>query len=48
MGKFINDFAGAVYDSFKFLFKSSCYLLAGMFIVGVPLYLVALIFSMFH
>ena len=45
---FIDDLAGAIYDFFKFVFTSMCYLLAGMLIVGVPLYLIALAFKMFN
>lgn len=46
MTRFINDLAGAIYDFFKFIFTSICYLIAGMLIVGVPLYLIALVFNM--
>ena len=48
MASFFDDLAGAIYDFFKFIFICICYLVAGMFIVGVPLYLIALVFSMFH
>lgn len=47
MGRFIDDLAGAIQDFFKFIFTCFCYLLAGMLIVGVPLYLIALLFSLF-
>ena len=40
MASFIYDLAGA--DYFKFIFTSICYL------VGVPLYLIALVFIMLH
>jgi RNA-directed DNA polymerase len=48
MARFIDDLAGAIYDFFKFIFKCICYLLAGMLIVGIPLYLIALAFKTFH
>ena len=43
MGSFIDVLAGAIYDFFKFIITSICYLVAGMLIVGVPLYLIALV-----
>lgn len=46
--RFIDDLVGAIYDFFKFIFTSICYLLDGMLIVGVPHYLIALIFNMFN
>jgi hypothetical protein len=48
MRNFINDLVGGIYDFFKFVFTSMCYLLAGMLIVGVPLYLIAVAFKMFN
>lgn len=48
MAKFIDDLAGAIYDFFKFIFTSICYLVAGMVIAGFPLYLIALVFSMLN
>ncbi|MEH7523406.1 hypothetical protein V7149_08985 [Bacillus sp. JJ1503] len=45
MARFIDDVAGAIYDVCKFIFTSICYLLAGMLMVGVPLYLFALVFK---
>ena len=48
MGSFIDDLAGAIYDVLKFIIKSICYILAGMLIVGVPLYLIAFAFSLFN
>ncbi len=48
MARFIDDLAGSIYDVFKFIFKCICYLIAGMLIVGVPLYLIALVFNMLH
>jgi len=41
MLKFIDDFAGAVSD----LIKSISYFIAGIFIVGVPLFLLAKFFE---
>lgn len=48
MSNFIDDFAGALYDIFKFVIKSMSYFVAGMLIVGVPLYLIVLIFDLFN
>lgn len=48
MTKFIDDFAGALYDIFNFALRSICYFIAGMIIVGVPLYLIAMIFDIFN
>ncbi|CAM3818562.1 hypothetical protein GCM10009865_05380 [Aeromicrobium ponti] len=48
MARFIDDLVGAIYDFCKFIFKSVCYLFAGMLIVGVPLYLITLAFKMFN
>ncbi|MBO0587044.1 hypothetical protein [Sporosarcina sp. E16_8] len=48
MARYIDDLAGAIYDVLKFIFKCICYLIAGMLIVGVPLYLIALVFNMLH
>ncbi|WP_166669561.1 hypothetical protein [Paenisporosarcina antarctica] len=45
MTRFIDDFAGAIKDILKFIFTSICYLLAGMLIVGIPFYLIALVFE---
>ncbi len=45
MGRFIDDLAGAIYDLFKNIIRGFCYLLAGMLIVGLPLYLIAWIFD---
>ncbi|KQL19730.1 hypothetical protein ACFFHH_24235 [Cytobacillus solani] len=47
LARFIEDLAGVSYDFYKFIFTSVCYLLAGMFIVGVPLYPIAVAFTMF-
>ncbi|WP_169864900.1 hypothetical protein [Sutcliffiella halmapala] len=43
MVDFMDDLAGAFYDCFKFILTGICYLLAGMLIVGVPLYLIVII-----
>ena len=48
MASFIDDLAGAIYDFFKIIFTSICYLIAGMLIVGIPPYLIDLVFSMLH
>ena len=48
MTSFINDLTGAIYDFFKFIFTSVCYFIARMLIVGVPLYLIAIVFNMLH
>ncbi len=48
MVRFIDDLAGAIYDFLKFIFMCICYIIAGMLIVGVPLYLITLTFGMFH
>lgn len=47
MKNFIDDLEGAIYDFFRLIFTSICSLLAGMLIVGVPLYLIALVFKVF-
>ena len=47
MLKFIDDFAGAIFDVSKYLFILFCYLLACMLIVGVPLFLLAKLFELF-
>ncbi|QBP40987.1 hypothetical protein E2636_07540 [Paenisporosarcina antarctica] len=38
-----DDFTGVIKDILKFIFTSICYLLAGALIVGIPLYLIALV-----
>ncbi|WP_262176659.1 hypothetical protein [Saccharococcus sp. Marseille-Q5394] len=40
MLRFVDDFAGAIYDVIKFVIWSISYLLAGAIIVAVPMYLV--------
>lgn len=46
--RFVDDFAGSIYDLFKFIIRSLSYLFAGMIIVGVPMYLVVWLFGMFQ
>ncbi|MFE8695997.1 hypothetical protein ACFYKT_06495 [Cytobacillus sp. FJAT-53684] len=48
MARFIDDLAGAIYDFFKFILSCISYLLAGMLLVGIPLYLIVFVFKMFH
>ncbi|WP_199677429.1 hypothetical protein [Lysinibacillus yapensis] len=45
MTRFIDDLAGAVYDFFKFILTSLSYFIAGMLLVGVPLFLLAMVFE---
>ncbi|MDN7243044.1 hypothetical protein QWY14_14665 [Planococcus sp. N028] len=40
MLSFIDDLAGAIYDVFSVLLKGLSYILAGMIIVAVPLYVI--------
>lgn len=44
MLRFIDDLAGAIYDVLLMLLKGLSYVLAGMLIVGVPLYAITWIF----
>lgn len=39
MLRFVDDLAGAIYDILKFVVRSVSYLLAGMVMVAVPIYL---------
>ena len=48
MLKFIDDLAGAIYDVLKEGIKLFCYFYAGVLIVGVPLFLIAKFFELFH
>lgn len=48
MLRFVDDLAGAVYDIVKFIIRSICYLLAGMIIVAVPMYLIVWVFRLFQ
>lgn len=41
MLRFIDDLAGAIYDVSSVLLKCLSYLVAGMVLVGVPLYVIA-------
>lgn len=43
MAKFIDDLAGAIYDVMKFIITSICYVLAGMIMVGIPLYVITFV-----
>ncbi|MFJ8261970.1 hypothetical protein ACIQ4I_20505 [Rummeliibacillus sp. NPDC094406] len=45
MIRFVEDLAGAIYDFFKFILTSLSYVFAGMIIVGVPLFLLAMLFK---
>ena len=45
--RFVDDLAGAVYDIIKFILRSFAYLLAGMVIVAVPMYLISWLFRLF-
>lgn len=42
MLRFVDDLAGSVYDIFKFIIRSISYLLAGMIIVAVQIYLIGI------
>jgi len=46
--RFVDDLAGAIYDIFKFIIWAISYLLAGMIIVAVPMYLIVLVIGFFH
>ena len=48
MVRFVDDLAGAIYDVFKFIIKSIGYLLAGMIIVAILMYLIVGLFGMFQ
>ncbi|MGG3563156.1 hypothetical protein ABES03_16310 [Neobacillus rhizosphaerae] len=48
MLRFIHDLVGAVYDVFKFIIRSISYLLAGMIIVAIPMYLFVWVFGLFQ
>ncbi|MBU8916029.1 hypothetical protein BGM25_08330 [Bacillus sp. FJAT-29953] len=48
MLKFVDDLAGAVYDVIKFIIRSISYMLAGMIIVAVPMYLIIWVFGLFQ
>jgi hypothetical protein len=46
--RFVNDLAEAIYDLFKFIIRSLGYLVAGMIIVGVPMYMIVWLFARFQ
>jgi hypothetical protein len=46
--RFIDDLVGAVSDIFKFIIRSISYLLAGMIIVAIPMYLIVWVFGLFQ
>ncbi|MBU5214908.1 hypothetical protein [Heyndrickxia oleronia] len=46
--RFVDDLAGALFDIFKFILRSISYLLAGMIIVAVPMYMIAWVFGLFQ
>ncbi len=48
MLKFVDDLAGAIYDIAKFVIRSIGYLLAGMVIVAIPMYLIVWVFDWFQ
>jgi hypothetical protein len=46
--RFIDDLVGAISDVVKFIIRSISYLLAGMIIVAIPMYLVVWVFGLFE
>jgi hypothetical protein len=48
MRGFVDDLAGAIYDFIKFIIKCFSYLLTGMLIVGIPMYLLIWIINLFN
>ncbi|MGE7918056.1 hypothetical protein ACQKM9_03785 [Viridibacillus sp. NPDC093762] len=48
MFRLIDDLAGAIYDFFKFVLTSISYVVTGLLIVGIPLYIIASVFEWFH
>ena len=48
MVRFVDDLAGAIYDVLKFIMKAIGFLLAGMIIVAIPMYLIVWLFGMFQ
>jgi hypothetical protein len=46
--KFIDDLVGAVSDIYKCIIRSISYLLAGMIIVAIPMYLFVWVFGLFQ
>ncbi|MEK4093181.1 hypothetical protein MKZ08_15990 [Viridibacillus sp. FSL R5-0477] len=47
MLRLIDDLAGAIYDFFKFILTSISYIVTGMLIVGIPLYIIATVLEWF-
>lgn len=43
--RFVEDLAGSIYDLFKFLLTSLSYIMAGMLIVGIPMFLFIFVFN---
>ncbi|WP_198135854.1 hypothetical protein [Pontibacillus chungwhensis] len=48
MLRFVDDLAGALYDIFKFMIRSISYLLSGMLMVAVPIYLIVWVIGIFQ
>ena len=48
MLRFIDDLVEAVSDIFTFIIRSISYLLAGMIIVAVPMYIIVWVFGLFQ
>lgn len=46
--RFVDDLAGALYDIFKFMIRSISYLLSGMLMVAVPIYLIVWVIGIFQ
>ncbi len=46
--RFVDDLADALDDIFQFIIRSFGYLLAGMIIVAVPMYLIVWVFGLFQ
>ncbi len=43
--KFIDDLAGAIYDVLRFILRSVSYILTGMIIVAIPMYVFVYFFE---
>ncbi|WP_176482014.1 hypothetical protein [Paucisalibacillus globulus] len=48
MRGFVDDLAGAIYDFIKFIIKGFSYLLTGMLIVGIPIFLFIWLINIFN
>ena len=48
MLRFVDDLAGAIYDVLAFILRSISYLIAGMIMVAVPIYLFVWIVELFQ